>query len=360
MHSLTSLGWNDRLQAELETLNLNDALRPARIASLERGGVQLLGPCGAEVATVTGRLSEELAARRDTLAVGDWVAVRDAGAPQVAALLRRRGLLVRSAPGMARAQPIASHLDAVFIVTAVGHDFSARRLERYMVAVWDAGAQPVVVINKTDLPHARAALEEELLALAAPVVWLSALQGDGLGALEPWLKPGQTVACVGSSGVGKSTLTNQLLGRAVQAVQDVREEDDKGRHTTTRRSLFCLSGGGLLVDTPGMREFGLWSDEGGDGLAQTFADVEQVLGGCRFRDCTHAGEPGCAVAEALETGALDPARLHSYQKLQREQAWQERRADKAASRNEKRRWKEIHQAVRQRRAFHREVGLKEI
>ncbi len=357
--SLDLLGWRSDLQAALDRLDPSGALTPARVATVDRGGVTLWGPRGLEAGLIAGRLSDTLELERDALTVGDWVAVRDAGAPLVTDLLPRRGLLARRALGGARHQPIAAHLDAAFIVTAVGRELNPRRLERYLVALWDAGITPVIVVNKTDLPHDRAALEATLrdVSAGAAVVWLSALHSDGVEALAPWLGPGQTVACVGSSGVGKSTLTNALLQRAAQDTQAIRDADAKGRHTTTRRELFALDSGALLIDTPGMREFGVASD--GEGLEHAFEDVVRWDGRCRFRDCAHEGEPGCAIQEAIERGELSAARLRAYQKLLREQAHFQRRQDTGAARDEKRRWKQIHLAARGQRDLHRRLGLKE-
>jgi ribosome biogenesis GTPase len=239
-------------------------------------------------------------------------------------------------------------VDLFFVVTSVGRDLSPRRLERYLTAVWDSGAEPVVVLNKIDLGGDVDGMAAEIdgVALGAAVVRVSAQTGEGLEGLRSHLAEGRTVALVGSSGVGKSSLINQLLGAEVQGTRTLRR-DGKGRHATTRRELVELPEGGVLIDTPGMREFGLVEDRGG--VATSFADVAALAAGCRYRDCEHEGEPGCAVEAAVASGELDPARLASYRKLLREIAAAERRQDPEHAGRPKRRWKAIHQSFRARK-----------
>jgi ribosome biogenesis GTPase len=263
-------------------------------------------------------------------------------------VLPRQSQFVRQAAGtVTAAQVVAANVDTVFLMSGLDGDFNLRRIERYLVTAWDSGAHPVVVLNKTD---ACADLAGAIAAVSAvapkvPSHAISAMTGTGLEQLTPYLAPGQTVALIGSSGVGKSTLTNALLGTAQQATQAVRADDSRGRHTTTRRQLIPLPSGALLIDTPGLRELQLWSS--GSGLADTFGDITALAAACKFRDCQHQDEPGCAVQAAIATGDLRLQRLLSYHKLQREQAWSDQRQNTQARLNSKRRWKHITKAIRQ-------------
>ena len=276
--------------------------------------------------------------------VGDRVAVE---AARVVAIAPRRGVLARarherlSAKRGAAAQPIAANLDVVFVVTAPGREFSPPRIERYLVAIRAAGAQAVVVLNKRDLASDPAALVTGLDAVSAdaPVVAISAEYGDGCDALQPYTAAGTTLALVGSSGVGKSTLANRLLGAERFATQATRASDGRGVHTSTRRELVALPTGAWLVDTPGMRAFAPWSDD--DALDETFADVAAAAGRCRFRDCAHDCEPGCAVREEVPAD-----RCARWRALRAELAYLDRRDDPVALAREKRRWKSITKAQR--------------
>jgi ribosome biogenesis GTPase len=265
------------------------------------------------------------------------------------AVLPRRTSLVRQAAGEAvAAQLMAANVDTVLVATSANRDLNERRIERYVAAIWESGALPVVVVTKADLSDD---LTRDLRRVAGaapgvPALAVSVHRGEGLEALAPYLKPGATLAVVGSSGVGKSTLVNWLLGRAVQVIQSIGDGLDKGRHTTTARSLFVLPGGALLIDTPGIREIAPWDAE--DGTAATYADVEALVAQCRFADCRHETEPDCAVKAALEQGVLDQGRLDGYAKMRREQAHQARKADKHLELEEKKRWKQISRDVRTR------------
>lgn len=359
LNDLSALGWEPGLHDALASLN-DPSLTPARVAVVERGRYALIGLGEPVWATLAGRLLHEAADPLDTPAVGDWVAVRiGQGSAVIASLLPRRSLFVRKAVGSGGApQAVAANIDRVLVVTAAGGDLSPRRIERYLAAVWDGGAEPVVVVNKTDLVTDWGALTRTVATAAqgAPVAYVSAHEERGLAELSPWIEARSTLALVGSSGVGKSTLTNRLLGHAAQTTQEVRAADHKGRHTTTRRELFITPGGAILIDTPGMRELGLYQADAG--VAATFSEIETLAQGCRFRDCSHSGEPGCAVEAAVGQGELDPQRLSSFNKLQRELEFEARRGDPVAMSNAKERWKTIHKAMKSRSRILTQAGHK--
>jgi ribosome biogenesis GTPase len=280
--------------------------------------------------------------REDYPAVGDWVALTPPSADykaQIQAILPRVSKFARKAAGaVIEEQIVAANIDLVFICMGLDADYNLRRLERYLAAAWESGALPVVVLTKADLCEAE--LDERLrdaeaVAIGAEVLPISSINGEGLGTVKGMLTTGKTGALIGSSGVGKSTLINHLLGFERQTIGEVRTGDGRGRHTTTHRELILLEGGGLLVDTPGMRELHLM-DLAGSGVEGAFEDIEQLAQNCRFRDCHHRKEPGCAVKEALRVGNLDARRLESYEKLQREQAMIERKAARRQAMLEKR------------------------
>jgi ribosome biogenesis GTPase len=324
-----------------------------RIIAEYRDAYRIATPTSERNGVLAGRLRHEAVRRSDLPAVGDFVYVRvsDGDGPLVIeAVLPRRTILIRRAAGeRPDDQIIAANIDVVFVVLGLDHDFNIRRVERYLAAAWEGGATPVVLLNKSDLCDDVAEKLEALqgAAIGVDVHVLSALNAEGLDAVSAYLTEGRTVGFVGSSGVGKSTLLNRLLGRDVQATNDVREHDSRGRHTTTHRQLFALPGGAFVIDTPGMREFKLslaLSDAEG-GVEGVFADIEALAAQCRFADCAHAGEPGCAVREQI---AAD--RLASYHKLLKELRYEESRGDPAAAAERKRRDREGAKAVRQAKA----------
>ena len=293
-------------------------------------------------AAVSGRYRHRSAARDDYPVVGDWVWVESRPGESratIVALAPRRSLLVRQAAGRAtRAQPLVANVDLAFLVSAANRELNVRRVERFLTGVWDTGATPVVVVNKMDLAGGADAVHQALHTLSAmvEVLFVSAHRGDGLEELEERLTEGRTAVFLGSSGVGKSTLINRLLGSEVQEVREIRDVGDKGRHTTTRRELFLLPTGGAVIDTPGVREFGLWEGDPG-----SFADIEELAGHCRFRDCGHDTEPGCAIRAAIDSGELDADRLASYRKMRAELRRVEAAKDQHARLEEKRRIKRL-------------------
>jgi ribosome biogenesis GTPase / thiamine phosphate phosphatase len=280
---------------------------------------------------------------------GDWVSAQliDDGAAMIHDVLPRRTIFSRRAAGnREQEQVLAANIDLAIVVCGLDGDFNTRRLERYLIAARESGADVAIALNKTDLCADLAArlAAAERVARGTPVLAVCALEPGGVEPMRALLRPGRTLALLGSSGAGKSTLANQLLGEARQRVREVRIEDSRGRHTTTHRELIPLPGGGALIDTPGLRELRLWA--GPESLDSSFEDIEEMAQNCRFRDCAHAAEDGCAVRAAIAGGRLDEARLESYRKLKAEIAWHARRLDIRAAIAEKQRWKRIHKAMR--------------
>lgn len=344
MTPLARLGWNDFFLEQVA----NDSPLPtiARIVEEQRGAYRVAGDFDGW-AEVSGKFRHDAQATADFPAVGDWVCVTASGSDraQITRRLNRLSTISRKAAGRAvEEQVLAANVDTIFLVTAFAEDLNPRRLERYLAVVRDAGAVPVVVLNKTDIS---ADPETETVEIRArlpfvDVLAISAKSGEGLGALNAYLSSAQTVALIGSSGVGKSTLVNRLLGRELLKTAEISDVDGKGRHTTTARHLVELPGGALLIDTPGMRELQPWVDEAA--VTETFEDIAELAGGCRFGDCAHETEPGCAVLAAVARGELSVERLEHFRHLVREVAFEERKRDKSAAAAEKRRWKKIHQA----------------
>jgi len=344
MDGLDRWGWDDAWAARFAAV-AGDGNVPARVVIEHRELYVIRGPHGEGTAEVSGRFRHHAAGRGDYPAVGDWVAVRPPpadGPAVIDAVLPRTNRLSRTAPGDAsEEQVLAANLDVLFLVASLNRDLNPRRLERLLTAAALPRCQSVLVLTKSDLCDDPAAVAADLaVSLGVPAHPVGALTGDGLDALAPYLAGDRTVALLGSSGVGKSTLLNRLLGEELLATGPIRADDDRGRHTTTHRELVRLPGGGLLLDSPGIREFALWAD--GSDVDGAFADIAALAAGCAFGDCTHSHEPNCAVRRALDDGSLDAGRFESYQKLQREQAYQEARTDERAARDRKDQERRIH------------------
>jgi ribosome biogenesis GTPase len=307
--ALERLGWGPVFARQIDAGALSDT-PPVRVTAVHRSGLQ-----------VAGDGIDETIPPGPEATVGDWLLL-DRARPRSSRVLDRKSLIRRRAPGTGREmQLIAANIDTAFIVTSCNEDFNVARLERYVALVFEAGIDPVIVLTKADIaedpaPYIAAA---QAISDRVPVLALDARGTEPVEALAGWCKPGRTVAFLGSSGVGKSTLTNALLGAHAVATQGIREDDAKGRHTTTRRELHAVPGGCLVLDTPGMRELQL--TDAAAGIADLFEDVETLAGQCRFSDCRHETEPGCAIRAALEDGRLDPARLSRWRKLQAEDAF---------------------------------------
>jgi ribosome biogenesis GTPase len=343
LFTLESLGWNAAWAARFAP-HAAAGCFPGRICVEHKELYRTYSERGEGVAEVSGRLRHEARGRADFPAVGDWVALSQPVAGQLAlvhAVLERTNKFSRKAPGRGmEEQIIAANLDTLFLVTSLNRDLNERRIERYLAAT---GAVPLVLLlNKSDMVDDPGAALAQLRARmpAVPMHALSALTGEGLDALAPYLGAGRTVAMAGSSGVGKSTLLNCLLGETRQSVQETRASDDRGRHTTSHREMIPLPQGGLLIDNPGMRELQPWDEEAD--LNTPFADIALLAERCRYANCSHQHEPGCAVRNGVAHGTLAGERLESYFKLERELAYQERREDPQAERQLKEKWKKIH------------------
>jgi len=352
--SLVELGWDPGWESAFRPHG-GTGWAPARVLAAHRDAWVVAGPDGDRDAVVSGRLRHEALGPADLPAVGDWVAAagtRSAGTSVIHAVLPRRTLFRRgtgdddAAPSLADEQVLAANVDAALVVTGLDGDFNLRRLERYVAVAWSGGVTPVIVLNKADLDvdvdGFRVAAET--VAPGVEIRALSALAGTGVAQLaSDHLVPGTTAVVLGSSGVGKSTLVNALLGEERQRTGEVRADDARGRHTTTHRELIRLPGGGLLIDSPGIRSLGV--SGAADGIGAAFADIEALAEGCRFRDCRHESEPGCAVLAALADGRLAEDRIESHRKLEKEAAYVARASDPMARAAERRRWRAISASV---------------
>jgi ribosome biogenesis GTPase len=340
---LDALGWDAEFASAFEQLQ-DDNLFPARVAAQHRGEYVLLTETEEIRAKAAGRLFYEHEVGGQLPAVGDWVGVTPPAT--ITSILPRRSAFIRKHAGDdSMEQVLAANVDAAFLLAGLDDDFSLRRLERYITTAWESGASPIVVLTKADLCDdvPAAVLAVETVAIGVPVHAVSNVLGTGLEALAPYLQPGRTVVLLGSSGVGKSTLLNRLAGADVMRTRAL-AADGTGRHTTVHRELVPLSGGGLVIDTPGLRELQFWEGD----LSAAFEDIEALATECRFRNCAHTTEPGCAVLAATNSGTLELDRLRSWRKLQRELEAVAARTDRRLRLARKQRWKEQAAMIRQK------------
>jgi ribosome biogenesis GTPase len=352
---LKSIGADDAVFRAFEPYNFL-GLELARVAESQRDQYRLLTETGERNGEPSGRLRYRTSDNASLPAVGDWVAARLLNPREalVEAVLPRRSAFSRRAAGTrAEEQVVAANIDLLFVICGLDGDFNLRRIERYLTLAAAGGASPVIVLNKADLCARVSERVEETSAISGktPVLAVSARTGAGLETLRTYVAGELTVALVGSSGAGKSTLSNWLLGSERLLTGEVRESDSRGRHITTHRELAPLPGGGALIDTPGLREIQLWAER--DSVKSVFEEVADLAAQCRFRDCTHAGEPGCAVEAALHAGTLPPDRLASFQKLMQEAKRHEEENDRLSAQRRKGKVKELHRALRRHPKYNR-------
>ena len=346
---LYGLGWDEQREHELEQWPRN--MLPGRVLVEHRGAFSVLTAQGQLWAQVTGKLRYEARSRAGLPATGDWVVaeVHDEDQASIHAVLPRRSSFSRNIAGKATEEHVlAANVDVSFLIASLEHEVNLRRIERYLTLSWSGGTDPVIVLAKSDLAGDPEDIVYELervesIALGVPVLLTSSTTGAGIEDVRDVLAGSRTGVLLGSSGAGKSSLVNALVGDAAQKVEEVRS-DGKGRHTTTRRELIALPGGGVLIDTPGLRGLKLWDH--GEGVTTTFADVAELAADCRFNDCRHETEPGCAVLAAIADGTIEQVRVDDWRKLQRELEYQRSKQDQHLARQRKREWKNIHNSMR--------------
>lgn len=362
--SLVPWGLGKEWQQQLAAISLNSNNHIGRVVEVQKGLYQVADGPSMHWCVASGKSQHEANSAIDLPTVGDFVVFRMAALPgegsrgMIESILPRRTLLARSTPGeIGTKQAIAANVDYVCIVTSMNRDLNLRRLERYVMIAWESGAVPVIILNKVDLEGPRQEALDQIATISggSATFSVSAIRGEGFDKLMEYFKPGTTITLLGSSGVGKSTLVNRICGLDIQRTSEVRSADDRGRHTTTCRSLVQSSHGVLVIDTPGMRELGVIAsdDEASDCLEKAFHDITELALKCKFTNCKHENEPGCVVQAAIADGSLSEDRLRSFRKLEREQAFFARKSDKALASIEKQKWKSTHKNLKRSKKTHR-------
>ncbi|WP_026881964.1 ribosome small subunit-dependent GTPase A [Clostridium akagii] len=343
-NKIESYGYTEFYKRQIEALSIGDkALMPARVVEVHREKYNIVTEFGEKVAKLKGSLFYNGEQNNMYPAVGDFVLVRpnDQGEDTIYKVLERKSKFSRMDTFYKKEQIVATNFDKVFIMTSLNHDFNIKRIERYLTTAFQSGALPIIILTKADLCSDANIYENQLqkVAMGVPILAVSTVTGEGLSELQNYIKPSETIVFLGSSGVGKSSLVNNIAGRKIMKVNDIREDDSRGHHTTTHRELVMLDNGTMIIDTPGMRELGMWDVM--DGLSTTFDDVEQLASRCKFRNCSHKAEPGCAVKKALDNGELPSDRWQNYMKLRKEAKFAEKKENINLRLKEKSRGKNI-------------------
>ncbi len=342
-------GWSPFFEVENEKLQ-SMGLVPGRIIKENRNIYEIITNSGKFTSKVSGSFLYKATSKSDFPTIGDWVGVKiDNNIAVIECLLKRKSAFSRKSAGdISEEQIIAANIDHIFLVFALdgGRNYTPGAVERFLTRAWDSGANPIIILNKSDLCSNSHdfVIETELLAPGVPIILSSTINGDGLQEIKQYITSGETIGFTGFSGVGKSALINALSSSEIMKTGEVRTGDHKGKHTTTHKELILLPNGGILIDSPGLKELQLWGDE--SSLEDTFSDIAELALHCKFRDCTHSGEPGCAVTDAISMGNLNERRLHNYNNMKKELRYTEARSKMSANAVEREKWKPVAKIIK--------------